>query len=273
MEDYEKLFESIPLEDDNAYSMIKKNEVSKIKKVLYKSIHNPNLLPSYSTFNLKGKRYNISNATGELIKIIEKQQKVKDLQKSNEKKVLKKGEKNPFIDSLSVIKKKNPELLTVQKKKKKYKAPLPDRHDIPLMNITRDVDYIYDNAVQIINTKVVEKKKKIAKPLLSENPLLKEDYGKVSPYLIQIKNELKEKENMKKQDAVDELKIAQELQEKKEKLLQDLKNKYDEVNTEYMKISHVVDVNSVRKLKKKELYEDQLRKLEKDIQKLEKQNY
>ncbi|SCP05616.1 conserved Plasmodium protein, unknown function [Plasmodium ovale] len=273
MENYEKLFESIKLDEDNAYNMIKKSDETKIKKILYKSIHDPNLLPSYSTFNLRGKRYNISNVAGELVKKVEKQKKVKDLQTSRDKKILKKGEKNEKIPSLNEIKIINPTLLTVKKKKKKFKDPVPDRNDIPLMNLTADVDYVYDNAVQVINAKPVEKKKKEGKILLDEDPLSKEDYGKISPYLIKIKNELKEKENLKKQDVIDEEKVAKELELKKESILAELKNKYNEINKEYLKISHVVDINSVRKLKKKENYEKELNQLEKDIQKLEKQGY
>ncbi|ETW15695.1 hypothetical protein PFFVO_05309 [Plasmodium falciparum Vietnam Oak-Knoll (FVO)] len=63
MENYEKLFELMTLDDDNAYSIIKSSEETRIKKILYKSKHDPNLLPSYSTFNLRGKRYNVSNPT------------------------------------------------------------------------------------------------------------------------------------------------------------------------------------------------------------------
>ncbi|KAI4836627.1 enkurin domain-containing protein [Plasmodium brasilianum] len=273
MENYEKLFESIDLKDDNAYNIIKESEEKKIKKILYKSKHDPNLLPSYSTFNLRGKRYSISNVAGELVKKVEKQKKVKDLQNSYDKKILKKGEKNQTIPSLNEIRKINPTLLTIKEKKKKYKDALPDRHDIPLMNLTADVDYVYDNAVQVINTKPVVKKKKEGKILLDEDPLTKEDYGKISPYLIKIKNELREKESLKKQDIIDEEKIAKELELKKENLLVELKNKYNEINKEYLKISHIVDINSVRKLKKKENYEKELNQLEKDIQKLEKMSY
>lgn len=273
MENYEKLFELMTLDDDNAYSIIKSSEETRIKKILYKSKHDPNLLPSYSTFNLRGKRYNVSNPTGELIKKVSVQKRIEELQTSFEKKVLKKGEKNQMIASLNEIKKKNPSLLTVSKKKKKYKDPLPDRNDIPLMNITEDIDYIYDNAVQVINSKPVEKKKKKGKVLIDDDPLSKEDYGKISPYLIKIKDELKEKENLKKQDIIDEEKITREIKEKRDYLLAELKNKYNEINKEYLKISHVVDINSVRKLKKKEGYEKQLNQLEKDILKLENQTY
>ncbi|CAA9989475.1 conserved Plasmodium protein, unknown function [Plasmodium knowlesi strain H] len=273
MDNYEKLFESMNLEDDNAYEIIKKSDEKKLKKILYKSIHDPNVMPSYSTFNLRGKRYNISNVSGESIKKIEKQKKVKELQISYEKKLLKKGEKNQMIPSLNEIKKVNPTLLTVKKKKKKFKDPLPDRNDVPLMNIKADIDYIYDNAVEVIHSKPMVVKKKQGKMLLSENPLTKEDYGKVSPYLIDIKNEIKEKENLKKQDIIDEEKVAADLEAKKEILLTQLKNKYNEINKEYLKISHVVDINSIRKLKKKENYEKQLNQLEKDIQKLQKQDY
>ncbi|SBT80274.1 conserved Plasmodium protein, unknown function [Plasmodium malariae] len=103
--------------------------------------------------------------------------------------------------------------------------------------------------------------------------MLFQDYGKISLYLIKIKNELREKESLKKQDIIDEEKIAKELELKKENLLVELKNKYNEINKEYLKISHIVDINSVRKLKKKENYEKELNQLEKDIQKLEKMSY
>lgn len=269
MEDYEKLLEGVNSEEDNAYNIIQKKEEVKIKKILYKSIHDPNTLPSYSTFNLKGKRYVVSNLSGSSVKKVEKQKKIILGDEPQERKILKKQEKNPMISSLNEIKKKNPELLMVKKKKKKYKAPVPDINDIPIMNLTADVDYINDNAVQIINTKPPVRKKKVGKKLIDEDPLKKEDYGKVSSYLINIKKELEKKENVKKQDVIDEEKIAQEIEEKRNHLLTELKNKYDDINKEYMKISHVVDVNSIRKLKKKEKYEKELNELEKDIQKLE----
>lgn len=119
----------------------------------------------------------------------------------------------------------------------------------------------------------MRKRKKKGKVLIDDDPLSKEDYGKISPYLIKIKDELKEKENLKKQDIIDEEKITREIKEKRDYLLAELKNKYNEINKEYLKISHVVDINSVRKLKKKEGYEKQLNQLEKDILKLENQTY
>lgn len=271
MEDYEKLIENIVvLDEDNVYDIVKQTEVKNIKTVLYKSKHDPNLLPSYSTFNLRGKRYTIFNPTGTLVKTKQKQKKIEISEGTTKKKtILKKQEKNPIILSLKDMQLKNPEILTVTTKKKKYKAPLPDINDIPIMNLTKDTNYIYDNAVEVINAKVPESPKKYVNPLLDEDPLKKKDYGKVKPYLLKIQKELKEKENLKKGDTVDEQKIAQEIEERRKTLLTELKEKYNEINKEYLKISHVVDINSVRKLKKKEIYEKQLNELEKDIRKLE----
>lgn len=272
MEDYEKLIEGAASDEDNAYNILKKNEEKKIKKVLYKSKHDPNLLPSYSIFNLKGKRYTISNPTGTLVKTREKQKKI-EIKTGAEKErvILKKQEKNPMIPSLHEMKLKHPEILTVSKKKPKFKAAIPDINDVPLMNLTKDTNYIYDNAITVIRAKASDgKQKKInPKPLLDEDPLKKKDYGVISPYLIEIKKQLNAKKVSQKSDTVDEEAIATELKEKRINLLAELKNKYDEMNKEYLKISHVVDINSVRKLKKKENYEKQLDQLEKDIQKLE----
>lgn len=271
MEDYEELIAGAGSDEDSAYNIIKRIEEKHTKKVLYKSKHDPNLLPSYSTFNLRGKRYTIFNPTGTVKKVPEKQKKIEiKTGAEKEKKILKKQEKNPMIPSLQEMKLRNPEILTVKTKKKKYKAPVPDINDKPLMNLTKDTNYIYDNAVEVIHAKASVSKPKLGNPLLDADPLKKKDYGKVSPYLLEIKRELQEKENQKKRcDTIDEEKIARELEEKRNNLLIELKNKYNEINKEYLKISHVVDVNSVRKLKKKENYEKQLNQLEKDIQKLE----
>ena len=52
-------------------------------------------------------------------------------------------------------------------------------------------------------------------------------------------------------------------------LVDQLKTKWDAVNAKYQKISHIVKLDTIGKVRRKETLENELTQLEKDIQRLE----
>jgi len=110
------------------------------------------------------------------------------------------------------------------------------------------------------------------------NYLNKSDYGHTPEYLQQVKEEIRaEREYIRQMMARDEeeqlryqpkLKLLPE--EDREKLLLDLKNKWEAVNKSYQSTTHLVNLDTIGKVRRKEEYEKQLEHLERSIEKLSK---
>merc|ERR1712232_144925 len=104
-----------------------------------------------------------------------------------------------------------------------------------------------------------------------------EDYGKVPKYLTHVKQDIeaeyeyirqleKQREDMQKSHArpMDEL--------ERQELIQNLKAKWEAVNTEYQATTHLTKLDTIGKTKRKEGYEAELSQIEKDIEKLNRKN-
>jgi hypothetical protein len=111
------------------------------------------------------------------------------------------------------------------------------------------------------------------------NYMTKEDFGKVPKYLTYVKEEIKRENEMiqkyvKEQlGEVDEEPIKYEEYPETERrdLIYALKLKWDKVNAEYQKITHLVHLDTTGQRRRKERLEEELRTLENDIEKLQKQ--
>lgn len=108
----------------------------------------------------------------------------------------------------------------------------------------------------------------------------KEDFGKVPAYLTHVKEEIKRENELienylrKKNNQYDyqqDENIYEEIDEDERlNLLDALKSKWDSVNKEYQKITHLVKLDTTGQIRRKEALENQLTSLENDIEKLEK---
>ena len=133
-------------------------------------------------------------------------------------------------------------------------------------------NYITSNAVE--NILSVPKR-----PEEAPNWLKKKNYGKVPPYLQKIKGEI-----MDEYEYIRQMQQAQSEagppgmrlldEEERIALIDDLKQKWDDVNKLYQASSclALASLDSIGKVKRKEMYEAQLAQIEKDIEKLSKKN-
>lgn len=108
-------------------------------------------------------------------------------------------------------------------------------------------------------------------PPKSVNYMKKADYGKVPAYLKHVKKDIEEEmrvieeyfqEDEGEPEEEGRLLSAAERQE----LLTQLKRKWDETNKKYQKITHIVKLDTIGKIRRKEALEKQLDQIVKDIQ-------
>jgi len=137
---------------------------------------------------------------------------------------------------------------------------------------TQTKNFITSNAVE----NILSVPKRAAEPT---NWLKKNNYGKVPPYLQKIKGEI-----MDEYEYIRQMQQAQSeagppgmrLLEEEERvaLVDDLKQKWDDVNVQYQQTSclSLASLDSIGKVKRKEMYEAQLAQIEKDIEKLSKKS-
>lgn len=149
---------------------------------------------------------------------------------------------------------------------------VPARDDRPVMGLRSNKNFITANAVEAILQ--VPPATDLGQP----NYLRKEDYGRAPAYLSQVREEIR-REN----DMVDEY-VRRQLSEgaagdegsyeelpegERAGLLRALKTKWDTVNREYQKLTHMVKLDSSGKVRRKERLEAELREIEADIERLE----
>ena len=109
------------------------------------------------------------------------------------------------------------------------------------------------------------------------NYLKKEDYGKVPAYLSQVKEEIRRENEMIQKYVKEQLGEVEEEPEQfeemgdseREDLIVELKSKWDKVNAQYQKITHVVRLDTTGQLRRKQALESELKNLETDIERLQ----
>ncbi|CAD7922497.1 unnamed protein product [Amoebophrya sp. A120] len=174
------------------------------------------------------------------------------------------------VATLRTIKKEHPEKLKPTTLKEKMKPALPGKEEKPIMNLVTSKNFIVANAVE--NILMAPKKEKNSE----EDFLNKDDYGKVPAYIGQIKKDIEaeyqyirdlqneEREKMVQKRPLDPV--------EKEALIQALKAKWEEVNSEYQLGAHLTKLDTVGKMRRKEQQEKMLTQLEKDIERIKKEN-
>lgn len=126
-------------------------------------------------------------------------------------------------------------------------------------------NFITSNAVEVI----LSKPRKMSP---EKNYIKKSDYGKVPKYLDKVKNEIDEETRiiermMAPEPTEEEILSSHELDSlEREQLLQALKEKWDDLNHQYQRISHNTTIDTLFKLRRKEGLEKELAQVENDIQ-------
>lgn len=133
------------------------------------------------------------------------------------------------------------------------KNSVPDRTDRPVLGIKSTKNYITANAVEAI----------LAVPQVRARTepdyLNKADYGRVPAYLSQVKEEIRREndlidafvnEQMGYSLASNEPPMETLPDEERGQLIRDLKHKWDVVNSKYQKMCHMVNLDTMGKVKR-----------------------
>jgi len=153
------------------------------------------------------------------------------------------------------------------------KAGIPKANERPVVGLQSTKNYVTANAVEAILAVPGSRARVSNQAPRYRN---KVDYGRVPAYLSDVKDEINKENEMieqyfndgqGKRGADDD---GEEMEQQEvENLLRALKIKWGEVNSKYQKKCHMVKLDTIGKVRRKEQYEAQLTQLEKDIEKLE----
>ena len=152
----------------------------------------------------------------------------------------------------------------------RLKPSLPNKGDVPVMGIKTSKNFITANAVEAI----LQVPKAIEHGEL--NYMKKEDFGKVPEYLMEVKEEIRRENEMIDKYVKEQMGHVEEVPDKYEEisdaermaLIDALKAKWDKVNSEYQKMTHLVLLDTAGQVRRKETCERELTALENDIEKL-----
>merc|ERR1712060_795878 len=166
----------------------------------------------------------------------------------------------------------NPESLKPTHLAGRMQPPVPRANEAaPVMNLVTPKNFVVANAVETI----LACPKKTS--TTTKDYLRKEDYGKVPKYLNQIKSDINAEyqyiQDLQTQyDQQCGQQTSQLSEEERQGLIDGLKAKWEAVNTEYQGGTHITKLDTTGKKYRKEKQEAQLAQIEKDIEKLARQN-
>lgn len=249
---------------ESIYNLVPEQYVEPAKPAMYRSKHDPNAPVTGSTFGTHGttqlsgagiakKRDNATFGPG-------------GKSGPNPKEFLKRGEKAVQIPA------RNPDLQPfAYPGSDARKVLVPRRDEKPVMGLKTSKNFITANAVEAIL--------QVPKPHGSAEAdyLKKADYGQVPGYLGQVKEEIRRENEMIDAYVKEQMGYEENAGEALEPLSEDerreliraLKRKWDSVNEKYQRMCHMVKLDTVGKVKRKEGMEHELKQLEADIEKLE----
>jgi hypothetical protein len=187
------------------------------------------------------------------------------------KKILQRCSSCPKVMGLKEMKKKHPENLAPKHHVPSRMPPVPRITEKPIMNLVSSKNFVTANAVE----NILAAPKKVGVEV--KDYLHKEDYGKVPTYLTRIKKDIHEEyEYIRRLQEEEERMMIESQQreltgEEQYALIEGLKAKWEKVNTDYQATTHITLMDSIGKKTRKEKYEAMLALIEKDIEKLNKQ--
>ncbi len=154
----------------------------------------------------------------------------------------------------------------------KVKGPVPKKDEKPVMGIRTTKNFVTANAVEAILQvpRVIEQGEL--------NYFKKEDFGKIPAYLAGVKEEIRRENEMISKYVKEQMGEIEEEPEQFEELSDEeryelicaLKEKWANVNANYQKITHLVQLDTTGQIRRKETLEKELDVIEKDIEKLQK---
>mmetsp|Transcript_31422 Transcript_31422/g.71519 ORF Transcript_31422/g.71519 Transcript_31422/m.71519 type:complete len:275 (-) Transcript_31422:276-1100(-) len=263
---------------ESIYNIIPPKPIEQEKPPMYRSKHSGTTPPTASTFHTKSTTHPaVSNISGTMN---EKPVPDKDCRsfgktpgsyREDPADYMTKSKKNAQVAALSQARKDNPTVTKPSKLKDTHKPRVPRADEAPVMNLVTSKNFIVANAVETI----LAVPKKVSEG--AKDYLHKDDYGKVPKYLTHIKKDIDReydyiRQLQEQQDEAMRPMVRQMPEDERMGLIEGLKAKWEQVNTEYQATTHLTKLDTMGKIKRKEKYEAELSQIEKDIEKLNRSN-
>lgn len=263
---------------ESIYNIIPPKEIRQEKPPMYRSKHSKSVPPTASTFGQAGTSHpHSTNIAGEAINKVVAEKASRTLgkqpgsQRPDPSSFTKTGTRNDKVKTLTQVKKENPELLEPSNLRTKLKPGIPQREEAPVMNLVSSKNFVVANAVETI----LAAPKRVSQG--AKDYLNKEDYGKVPKYLKHIKNDIDAEYNyiaslQQAEEDANRPAVQPMGEDERYGLIEGLKSRWEQVNTEYQAGTHITKLDTIGKIKRKEKYEAELSQIEKDIERLNKRN-
>jgi hypothetical protein len=262
---------------ESIYKLIPPTIPARVKPPKHVSKHDPKVPPTASTFNTKGSTVGaVSNVAGDATTkpVPDKSGRTfgkapGSLAPDPQNRMT--ATKNVKVESLSEVKKNNPDLLQPSQLKTKTRPVVPKASEAPVMNLVSQKNYIVANAVSTI----LAAPKKVSDG--ARDYLNKDDYGRTPAYLNKVKQDIEDEHSyirnlQLQQEEAARAKVRHLDDSEREGLIVGLKSKWEQVNSEYQSMAHLTKLDTVGKIRRKEQMEARLSQIEKDIEKLSKKN-
>merc|ERR1719203_2673422 len=151
---------------------------------------------------------------------------------------MKVGAKTGKVATLAEVKRNNPDVLKPSNVAPRHKPPVPRRDEQPVHNLVTSKNFIVANAVETI----LAAPKKVSDG--TKVYLQKEDYGKVPKYLTHIKRDIEDEQTyiqrmIEEEDRNGPMQVKQMDDGERLALIEGLKAKWEQVNTEYQATTHL----------------------------------
>jgi len=263
---------------ESIYNIIPPEQVEEKRGIRYTSKHDPSIPPSSTTFGLSQTSNPIAaNISGTAEgKVVAKKQcrtmgRKPGTNRNDPMDYMKKHAKTGGkVETLEEVKRNAPEKLVPSELQPKLKPDVPKASDTPVMNLVTSKNFIVSNAVETI----LAAPKKVQEG--SKDYLNKEDYGKVPKYLKQIRKDIDEEyeyiRQLQDQNDHNDSQMRLLPEEERQKLVTGLKARWEQINTEYQGATHITNLDTHGKVKRKEKWEAELSQIEKDIERLSRRN-
>lgn len=263
---------------ESIYNIIPPKPVQMEKPPMHKSKHGGAVPPTASTFHQPGTTHpHTSNLAGDHVgkPVTDKESrtmgKVPGTVKNDPASFMTKGTRTSKVATLSEIKEMQPELLKPTQVKTKHKPGVPAVSTEPVMNLVTSKNFIVANAVETI----LAAPKKVQDG--AKDYLRKEDYGKTPAYLQHIKKDIQAEYDyiqqlQQQQEDANRSQVRGLDEAERQQLIDGLKAKWEQVNTEYQGTTHITKLDTFGKIKRKEKSEAELAQIEKDIERLNRTN-
>lgn len=255
------------MSDESVFGLIAQQAAAQQKGKMYRSHHNPNIPPSFSTFGFQGTSKVIGNIAGDTADA--------DAGPHPSKKATGTFGKTAAesIDPKHFLKKHTADHASTQLgytpaafKRDHVKPPVPSREDKPVMGLKTDKNFVVSNAVE--NILAVPKKQEKAETRHTD----KSTYGKVPQYIDKRREELRTQHELvdaaARAHSVEQRSRMQQMSpEEAAELKAALRKRWADVNRDFQTLGFQIETRS--QLKRKELLEAELKAIEAGIAKID----